>query len=716
VAQAVHDLDSFSGNDTNKLSEDTLRAMHVEGLEIFDEIEDATRPQRKASLSDRRFCDVAGSHWEGKIGRQFRNKPKLEINLVHHGVQRIINEYRRNRITVDFVPRDGSNQDTLSDAADGLFRADAEHHGGPEAFDNGFEEGTKGGCGAWRLRAVYVDPLDDENEEQHIIFEPIFDADQVVFWDLNAKRQDKADAKHCFKLTPMSHRAYKAKYDDDPADWPHEENYLGFDWVHPDYVWIAEYYIIEEQPAKIFIYRHIDGAEESIPAGDFEADELLAKRLKAKGSRKVRERQVKKRKVRKLIMNGDRVLEDCGYIAGSEIPIVPMYGERAMVDHVERWMGHVRPARDANVVKNVETSKLVDLSSFSSREKPIFDTEQVQGHSNFWAEDNIKDYPYLTANALRNPDGTVAHVGPMAYTKPPQVPPALAALLQVADQDVKQMLGNQERGEELRSNVSGKAVELIQTSISMGASIYMDNMAKAMARCGEIWLSMAGDVYVEFGRKVMTLDANRTGRSTLELNRPVLDPKTREVVIENDFSKAKMDVIATVGPTSQTARAATVQALTNLMQMAGAAGQADDLKKLLAVALMNMEGEGLSGVREHYRKMLVEMGVEEPTEDEAKEILEREEAKGTDPQAQWLEASAREADADAANKQAQTALNAAKAVGEKVDTIKALAELGPEDFQAAALAETAQDEILTNSLAATQPPQPGAEGFENVVS
>ena len=49
--------------------------------------------------------------------------------------------------------------------------------------------------------------------------EPIFDADSTVFFDLNAKRQDKADAKRCYVLNAYSPRAYEEEFDDDPATW-----------------------------------------------------------------------------------------------------------------------------------------------------------------------------------------------------------------------------------------------------------------------------------------------------------------------------------------------------------------------------------------------------------------------------------------------------------------------------------------------------------------
>jgi hypothetical protein len=89
-----------------------------------------------------------------------------------------------------------------------------------EAYDNAFEEAVGGGFGAWRLRNEYEDEYDDEDDRQRIRIEPIYDADSTVFFDLNAKRQDKSDARSCYVLTAMTREAYQDQYDDDPASWP----------------------------------------------------------------------------------------------------------------------------------------------------------------------------------------------------------------------------------------------------------------------------------------------------------------------------------------------------------------------------------------------------------------------------------------------------------------------------------------------------------------
>ena len=650
--------------------EQRLAAIHQEALAEFDNIQSALRDERLQCLQDRRFYSIAGAQWEGPLGEQFENKPKFEVNKIHLAVIRIINEYRNNRITVDFVSKEGKEYDKLADTCDGLYRADEQDSGAEEAYDNAFEEGVAGGFGAWRLRTVYENEEDEEDEKQRIRIEPIFDADSSVFFDLNAKRQDKADSKKCFVITSMTRQAYKDEWGDDPASWPKEVHQYEFDWLTPDVVFVAEYYRVEETRETVYVWETLSGDEERYKDADFEADETLEERLLAVGSREVRQKNIKRRRVRKYILSGAKILEDCGYIAGKCIPIVPMYGKRWFVDNVERCMGHVRLAKDAQRLKNMQLSKLGEISALSSVEKPILTPEQVAGHQMMWADDNIKNYPYLLVNPITDANGNQAISGPIGYTKPPQIPQALAALLQITEQDMQDLLGNQQAGEELQPNISGKAVELVQNKLDMQTFIYMSNMSKAIKRSGEIWLSMARDVLVEEGRKMKSIGPQNEMQS-VELAKPVVNEKG-EIETENDLSEAEFDVNVDIGPSSSSKRAATVRALTG---MASLTDDAETKQVLGAMAMMNMEGEGITEVREYFRKKLLRMGVVKPTEEEQQTMADEKANQQPDPNTQYLQAAADEASANATQARAKTILTVAQADETKAKTMKTLADV-----------------------------------------
>jgi hypothetical protein len=667
-----------------------LANVHAEALAQFDNVQTALRDERLQCLQDRRFYSLSGAQWEGPLWEIYENKPKFEVNKIMLSVIRIINEYRNNRITVDYVSKDGSMSDKLAETCDGLYRADEQDSVADEAYDNAFEEAVGGGFGAWRLRTTYEDDEDEDNERQRIQIEPIFDADSSVFFDLNAKRQDKADARFCYVVYSMTYESYKEEWGDDPTNWPKIVHQYEFDWATPDVVYIAEYYKVEDVTETIRIFRNIDGTEERYRSKDFEEDPELENTLAAIGSQEVRQRKIKSRKVHKYIMSGGRILEDAGYIAGKCIPIIPVYGKRWFVDNVERCMGHVRLAKDAQRLKNMQLSKLGEISALSSVEKPILTPEQVAGHQVMWAEDNLKDYPYLLINPITGPDGSQSISGPVAYTRSPQIPPAMAALLQVTEQDMQDILGNPQGADKMVSNISGKAVEMIQQRLDMQTFIYMSNFAKAMKRCGEVWLSMAKDVYIEEGRtmKVITEDEST---DTVKLMTPTIDQETGEVRMANDLSAAKFDVNVEVGPSSSSKRAATVRALTGMMQITK---DPETLQVLGAMSMMNMEGEGIGEVRDFFRQRLIKMGVVKPTDKEMEALMAEAQNQKEDPNSIFLQAAAEEAVAKAAQARASTIKTVADAELSRAKTAETLAKTGEIDQNMALSAIEANQQAM----------------------
>ena len=346
-------------------------------------------------------------------------------------------------------------------------------------------------------------------------------------------------------------------------------------------------------------------------------------------------------------------------------------------------MGAVRLAKDAQRLKNMQLSKLGEISALSSIEKPIMTPEQVAGHQVMWAEDNLRDYPYLLINPITGPDGNTQAAGPVGYTKSAEIPPAMAALLAITEQDMQDILGNPQGADKMVSGVSGKAVEMIQTRVDMQTFIYMSNFAKGMKRCGEIWLGMAKEIYTEDKRKMKTISP--TGQAGMvELMQPMIDTQSGAVVMANDLSSATFDVVAEVGPSSSSKRAATVRALTGMLQITS---DPETAQVLTSMAMMNMEGEGVGDANAYFRKKLLRMGVVKPTDDEAQELMAEMQGQPQDPNAMYLQAAAEEATAKAAKARADTVETVASAELKRAQTLETLGKVD----------QTAQDMAMTNA-------------------
>ncbi len=645
-------------------------------MERFCNAQIASYDTRQQCIRDRRNAHIAGALWEGDWAAYWANKPRMDLNPFTVALNRITAEYNQNRISVDFRPRDGVKNDDLSEALDGLFRADEQDSpgGGGEAYDNAFSEGIAGGIGAWRLRAEYEDEYDPEDDYQRIRIEPIFDADINVIWDPGAKRYDKSDARRCWVLSAMPLRTFTDMYPDHaPSSWPRDNYSELFDWYRVTDVIVAEYYEVVEKAERFAYYMSLTGEETRVLWSD---DEKRAE-LEATGSRFVKERRIKSRRVHKYLMSGSGIIEDCGLIAGKNIPVVPFYARRFWIDGIERCEGHIRHSIDAARVKNMAASRIAEIASLSPYRKPIVSPEQIKGHELTWANDHVDNNPFLVLNSSIGPNGEKVPSAPAGYVEPPDVPPAIAGLVQLASTDMDTLLGNAQAGEQTQANVSAKAVELAGSNRDMRYQVYLDNFAKSMRRAGEIWLSMAQEVYVEEGRHMKTI-SEQGETANITLMQPYM--RDGEQVLNNDLTTANMEVVVDVGPAFASRRDATVRALVGMLQVAQADPQVSNV--LLSAALAQMEGEGLKDIRDWFRKRLLAIGAAKPTPEEEQELAAAAEANSQpDPQQVAVMAYAEREMADAAEARANTVrtiedgkLKQAQTQRTEAETVKILKE------------------------------------------
>lgn len=660
--------------------QERLHRVHEEAMQRFDACQSAGREDRDQCAEDRRFGWLAGAQWEG-LRAQYENKPMFEFNKVRPSVKRIETEYRNNPVSVSFVSKDGAKADRLADACASLYRSDEQDSGADEAYDNAFDEGTSGGFGAWRLSARYADEDDEDGEDdtdearpQRIRFEPITDADSTVWFDINSKRQDKSDARYCFVITSMTPEEFKRQFDgEDPAEWPQTVHREEYDWCPPDLVRVAEYFVIEIERETVHVFEGLSGERvehRESELTDPETGAELVRELEVTGFREVDQRKPNMRRVHKYLLSGSGVLEDCGYLPGRHIPIVPFYGQRAFIDRKERCMGHVRLQKDAQRILNMLISKLGELCGQASVEKPIVTPEQILGHENMWARDNIDNNAYLLLNKSVSPTGEELPQGPVGFTKSPSVPPAVAALSQLADVAQKEIAGNPDQAEKMISHVAGKTVELLQQRLDAHSVIYILNMVKAKRRSAQIWQSMARAVYVEPRRKMKGIDP-RNQVTQIELMKPIIGPDG-QMTAENDMTRAAFDVVATSGPTSDSKRQAAVSSVTKMLPMI----QDPGLQAMLAtVALMNIEGEGVEDVRAFARRDALRKGLAKPTPEEAQEMLAEAQEKPVDANEQLARSLAAEAAAKAQKAVADVSLTEAKVDQTKAETIATLADV-----------------------------------------
>lgn len=648
-------------DELNAREAERLDAVHRRAMARFDEVSTEQREVRALSLTARRFLTIPGAQWDGDWGEQFEHAIKVESDKLRKIAGKIEADYRENRIVPDFRPDGPEASPETADTLDGMHRADSYRFKSQQARDNAVFEAIAGGFGAYRLLNCYEDESDPQNDKQRINPAAIItDADQSVYFDPNARLYDKADAKWAIIRVALSREAFESQYKGHAVTWPEgAQGWRVRDWFQPDTIAVAEYYEVEEVKETLHILTHrLSGEEKRVWASELEEGELAEYRRD--GWQEKRQKRERKR-VRKYIMSGAAVLEDCGYIAGPNIPIVPVYGRRYYVDGMERWEGCVQPKMDDQRLHNMVLSRLGEITSLSPREVPIFAPEQMIGNiPDLWANANIERKPYLLAEPLRDDAGNIVQHGPIGYVKPPDVPPALGAIITYTSQSLLE--DYQDGADTVKANTSAEAMDIAATRVDAKSGIYLDNIAQSVQREGEIYFGMVRDVYSEKGRKVETMDED--GGDGVE----VLHQQVAGGRIINDFQNARYKVIVSVTEATATRRDKTVRSMMQIADVSMKVGDQDMAKAALLTAVLNTNGEGSDDFIAWARKQALAIGLVQPNDDEREAMAAAQENAQPDPAQVLVEAQAAELAAQAKENEAGAMDKIASAEKKRAET------------------------------------------------
>ncbi len=609
------------------MASDKLKDLHQKVLQQFDKAYSENQQQRQYVTEQRRFVDVPGAQWEGSTNAgyefdsdRFENYPRFELNKVARECNRIISEYRNNRVSVRYRPKDGKASEELADKLNGKFRADWEESSGKDAADNAFDGAVKGGMGCFRLDTVWEDELSMDNEEQRIIFKPVYDAERTVWFDPDSKESDRCDAMWALEMYSMTPSAFKAEwpkadYDSMSIDTDGSQ----YDWCSPDVVYVGRYF--EVRIEKTTITRYMNPITSQTADYDDEQVKEVADELEDGQFVVVSSRKVRRRRVYCGLMSGAEWLEEPKRIPGEYIPLIPVYGHRTYIDGLERIEGHSGKAMDAQRLENLMVSMIADNATQSGGDNiPIVDIKTIPSKlMHYWGERNTKRPGFLPMESLTDKSGNiVAPAAVLGYTPVTPLSPALAGLLQYTGGAIQQITGSSQL-ENMPSNIATDTVDSIFNRMDTQSFIYMDNFAKAMQWCGKVWLSMAREVY----------GSNRPMRIVLPdgsddmalMSGAVVDRQTGQKVALNDLSVGNYEVTVDVGQSFASRRDSTVRTLTTMLQ--GIPPQHPYYSLIMGMIIDNMDGEGIGDLKEYNREQMLMAGTIKPRTPEEQQMVER---------------------------------------------------------------------------------------------
>lgn len=668
----------------------------------FDKTYTNNQDTREKAADDLVFCWV--SQWDDQLLNKVPLQYRGQFDILRKAIRKVLSDLRANPVQPDFKPKDDTRNDD-AEILDGIYRASDRELSSQEARDYAAQDAAVCGFGAWELFTEYVSNRAGD-ETQTIKRQYIPEANNTVFWDPSALALDKSDANFVFILKAFSEEGYKnlvhdltgeEDYEIQPSNFASPEISYTFPWIGSG----SKYYVATayfRKKVNDVVLTMTDPFGEVMRLRKSDLSDVMDELIDG-GFEITEEKKIKRWEVRKYICSGERILngKNGEVIPGEHLPVVPVYGERSIIEGQEHYEGITRLAKDPQRLRNFQLSYLQDIVSQSPRPKPIFFAEQLLGLESIYQNIGEENLPYYLVNRLAT-DGSPLPVGPVATMPEQTVPSALIASIELSRQAVEDVANPGVPQNIADPDLSGKAVLALQSSIDQQSYIYQHNFKFAIRRDAEIFASMAVEIFDT--PRTVSIETPDGTRKQVQIMQTVIDKETGEPKVLHDLTNMEFDVYADIGQSFQSQKEQTRDRLLAMMETMD---PSDPMRKTLMLTLLeNVDGINLKHVRDLARKQMIMEGIKQPETEEEFMMLQEAQSKEApqDPamvlamaeqqkaQAQLIgeQRQAQKDAVDAANNNAKTQIEAFKAETGRMDmTIKAQeanARIGKMQFDA----------------------------------
>ncbi len=513
----------------------------------FQEAEEAEREIRAEARKDLRF--IGGKQWEERVRleRERSGRPALTFNRLPSYLHQVINDLRQSEVALQVLAVDNGADTETAEVIGGLFRHIETYSDGDIAYETAYDYSVSCGFGYYRISTDFVS---EDSFDQEILIEAIPDP-FCVYYDPQARRYDRADARFAFVVERMSREEFKRR-------WPNSEavstNFWDGDihhtagWITDSQVQVAEYWDVRTTPRKLLLL----SSGETVIGGSRDAIE----RLRAAGVEVKRERVVHQRTVYSSLINGAEVLESERW-PGKWIPIIPVLGKELIVDDERLLFSLTRHARDPQQLYNAYKTAQAEAVMIAPKAPYIGAEGQFEGHEREWETANRALHAYLEykpTDLAGNPAPP-----PQRNNYEPPIQALSVGALQAAD-DIKATTGIFDASLGARSNeTSGIAIQRRQVEGDTANFHFSDNLARSMRHSGRVILDLIPKIY-DTERWVRIIGEDEAEK-VIRVNALFQDDAGKEH--RYDLGVGRYDVRISTGPSYTTKRQESFSMLTD---------------------------------------------------------------------------------------------------------------------------------------------------------
>lgn len=650
-------------------------------LELVDDAEVSTSVTREEASAMLVFGRI--SQWDDAIGADVSTEFRGTFDLIKSKRNRILSELWSNPVDITYKPKDGADPDS-AETLTGMYRTDMLK--AKEAVETALQDQVDCGFGAFRFTTDYESKFDDLNNYQRICAEPINEANNVVYWDSNAKKKDKSDARWCAILHTFTTKGWETyceengiEYEENPVSFKQPNQTNSWFWRDKqDEVRVGEFYWKEKKRERVYIFEDPLGQTKAVYQSKVKdvLDEMADMGF-VKVGEKYKERWI----IHKWVVDGKHVLKK-QRVPGEHIPVVALYGDWSRVEGREIWRGIYHDAQDGQRVHNFTMSYIADIVAKSPREKPVLYPGQIQGYERFWTQEG-ESLPYKLVNEVSPLTGQPYPLQPVGMSPVPQVPQAAAALLEITRRAVDDVTGGTlDQEQMLNGQVTEGQIVAAQRSQNMETFLYQNSFKLGMKHAATIYASMASELY-DVPREVTMTMPDGTEKQAMVLE-TVFDEESMTEVRINDITTGKFEAYADVGPSFQTQKEqARAEMLSMFQQLAGT----PEGQMVLLTYWTLLDGPKTDHLRKYARNQLILQGVMEPDTDEEKAMVEQAKQQPQQPDPATLMAMAEMEKAkadqvDAQTKQASVQVQAFDAETKRAKVMAEIKQIGAQTIKA----------------------------------
>tara|TARA_R110000751_G_scaffold73408_1_gene148426 strand:+ start:10186 stop:12318 length:2133 start_codon:yes stop_codon:yes gene_type:complete len=578
--------------------------------------------RNRLCLDDYEFAVVTGAMWKGSYAEQFKNKPKPEINKIYGAINRLLGQKQRLEMNATIISNSDEATDEDAEALQSRWRNDFQSGNGNEALNNADQEAYFSGFGAFKEVAKYEDEENPDPDKQYLCLEPIYSAASSVIFSPSL-RKDKSDSKQCWHIIRTNRKTIEEEYGvsvssiNAQIDW--------FDWstdTDKD-IYLAHYYEVVTKNITTYDF----GGGYVIASGDGikdgEGNKVTREELTE--LKDLREHTVIKKKVKRVeyaLISGDQFLIKKQLTPFKRIPIFPQYGYYNVINGIEYFCGEVRKRKDPQMFLNTYHSSLMEIMAAPQVEKPEYTPEQIAEHAGQRARADIDNMPFVMSDPIKNPDGSIAHLGPIGRQTPPQIGSGLAMAGQALEANLLEMSGTGQST--LPSNAAADAVRQVNERQDDTFQPLIQNSMSAIKSACEAWIDAAQILYFSNPRKlrVQGLDGSHSQLETLQYD---VDGDGNYGPYKNS-ARGRYTVQVKMGESFKSKKEAELDTTLKMLQFADSSSPQGQI--LLNQAILSTTGEGGARSRKIAQYQIIDnmlaLGIDpKPKDDDEKAYVQQ---------------------------------------------------------------------------------------------